>query len=136
MNASLFGVLLAIVFIFALVMRITVLKKTKTKTETESLDDPMEKLFFEKTSSGSQKIHFLDISGSTAMQNLIVIKNLFQSENIPYYSEFEKFNAVYGGIITSIKFYILDEDYDAALDIVNNYSETSVSGIMLIERDK
>lgn len=137
MNPSQLGILLAIVFVVAIIIRINVLKKTKAKDATEKeedLDDPMQKLFFEKTSNGSKKIHFLDISGSTAMQNIIVLKNIFNSENIPYYSEFEKFNALYGGIITSIKFYILDEDYEAAIEIVNNYSETSVSGITVIER--
>ena len=136
MSTSQFGILLAIVFVAAIIVRITGLKKTTSteKSEEESLNDPMQDLFFEKVSAGSQKIHFLDVSGASAMQNLIVIKNLFQAESIPYYSEFERFNAVYGGIVTSIKFYILDEDYTSAIELINKYKETSPSGIMVLER--
>ncbi|OJF76623.1 MAG: hypothetical protein BKP49_05535 [Treponema sp. CETP13] len=138
MSTTQLGILLAIFFVIAIIFRIFRLKKDKNKEEIPSentLDDPMQDLFFKKVSNGHEKIHFLDISGSSALQNIIILKNLFQSENIPYYSEFERFNAVYGGIVTSIKFYILKDDYANAIQLVNKYKETSPNSIKVIEHD-
>lgn len=134
MDKSMFGLVLAVIFVVAIIFRMFGLKKRRTEDlqDEENLDDPMEILFFNKVSDGAEKIHFLDISGSSATQNLIVIKNLLQSEKIPYYSEFEKFNALYGGIATSVKFYILDENYDSALELIKKYTEKTLSGITVM----
>lgn len=133
MSTMQLGIVLAVFLILAIILRIKVLRRASTTEKNEeSLDDPMQILFFDKVVSGSEKIHFLDISGSSAMQNLMVLKNLFQSEGIPYYCEFEKFNAIYGGVVTSIRFYIIKNDYDSAINIVTNYNKSSVSGITVV----
>ena len=136
MSTSQFGVFLIIVFIIAIILRIGSLKKSQNaaeKTEEENLNDPMQDLFFSKVSNGAEKIHLLNLSGTNGLQDLIVLKNLMQSENIPYYSEFEKFNAVYGGLITSIKFYILKDDYEKAVPLVKQYQKNSPNGVVLID---
>jgi hypothetical protein len=136
MSTSQFGIFLSIVFVIAIVLRIRGLKKSKVadKSEDENLEDPMQNLFFEKVSAGAEKVHFLNLSGTNGFQDIIVLKNLMQSENIPYYSEFENFNTMNAGIGANIKLYVLKENYDQALAIVEKYNKTTkLSSIMVIK---
>jgi len=57
--------------------------------------------------------------------DLMMIKSFFISENIPYYIEFEYLMKVQPYIhclnYNNVNIYILDEDYNDAIIIINNY---------------
>jgi hypothetical protein len=86
----------------------------------------IEEKFFYEVSSGKARYKFLKIDNQF---DLMFIKSIFQSENIPYYVEFETISKIRPGIYLGdlgnyTLLYILDEDYDDAIKIIKNYLET------------
>ena len=101
---------------------------TGRKVETESK-------FFEAVNNGKGKMQFLKIDNQ---MDLVFIKSLFQSENIPYYVEFETVSRVrpsinLGDLGNYTLLYILEEDYNDALAIVEDYLDSRESGDIDIE---
>jgi len=84
----------------------------------------IEKLFFEKIKEGNISYKLLSIYTPF---DLMMIKSLFISENIPYYVEFEHLMGLRPFVqslnYNDVKFYILEEDYNDAIIVINSYIE-------------
>ncbi|MDR2922025.1 MAG: hypothetical protein LBU85_01640 [Treponema sp.] len=84
------------------------------------------KIFFYEVSNGKKKYKFLKIDNQF---DLMFIKSIFQSENMPYYVEFENISKIRPGMYIGdlgnyTLLYILDEDYDDAIKVIKNYLKT------------
>ena len=109
--------------VFCIVRYFVENNKTDNK---ETLDyNEMEIMFFNKISEKNRPYKLLNIYFPF---DLMIIKSLFISEQIPYYVEFEHFMGVkpYVQIINynNTNFYILEEDYNDAMIIIENYLKT------------
>jgi hypothetical protein len=125
----------ALVFVFGLIAR----KRTenlenenKTEDDTQENDlmennkNEMEEMFFHEVSNGKERYRFLIIDNQF---DLMFVKSLFQSENIPYYIEFEHVSSIRPGMFIGDLgnynvLYILDEDYNDAIKVIKSYIET------------
>jgi hypothetical protein len=100
---------------------------SKKKPDAEITDElvEMEDIFFEKIRNGATEIRFLDIY---TQYDLMILKSLFQSEGIPYRTEFECLAKVKSGPHiggqNNIYLYILKEDIDDAIELVKNYLQS------------
>jgi hypothetical protein len=115
------GTLAIIVFFI-----IRYLVKSKNSIKKEVLDyNEMEKKFFDEISEKNMPYKLLNIYFPF---DLMIIKSLFISEQIPYYVEFDHFMGVrpFVQIINynNTNLYILEEDYNDAIIILGNYIET------------
>ncbi|GHU86775.1 hypothetical protein FACS189476_00680 [Spirochaetia bacterium] len=134
MNIGFMVFVIIIFLIFAFINRVKNATDNKTTDDLQDirLDEDeenevnnIEELFFEEVSKGSNKITFLKINNQF---DLMFIKSLFQSEQIPYYIEFEKISKIRPGMYVGDLgnynlLYILEKDYEDALKIVNYYIE-------------
>jgi hypothetical protein len=96
------------------------------KTTEEVLDyNEIENIFFDKVSEKNRPYKLLNIYFPF---DLMIIKSLLLSEQIPYYVEFEHFMAVKSFIqiinYNNTNLYILEEDYNDAIIVVENYLKT------------
>jgi hypothetical protein len=128
---------IVLVFVFGLLARKrTEYIETKNKTEDDIQEsdlienndnyNKMEELFFQEISNGKERYRFLIIDNQF---DLMFVKSLFQSENIPYYIEFEHVSSIRPGMFVGDLgnynvLYILDEDYHDAIKVIKNYIET------------
>jgi ABC-type antimicrobial peptide transport system permease subunit len=123
------GIIIALILfisIFALFAKNKEGNSNENDVKDDSENNEIEELFFKEVSSGKEKYRFLKISSQF---DLMFIKSLFQSESIPYYVEFEKISrtrpGMYVGDLGNYNLlYILDDDYDDALEVVKNYMQT------------
>jgi hypothetical protein len=103
-------------------------KKDIHKNKETKNYNKVEELFFIKIKKGSRPYKLLSIYFPF---DLMMIKSLFISEQIPYYVEFEHFMAVRPFIYcinyNNTNLYILEEDYGDAIMIINNYSGNRIS---------
>jgi hypothetical protein len=121
-----------LMFIFALISRIRIDDiKENNHFEVDNSNDTieMENIFFDEVNKGKTKIKFLKIDSQF---DLMFIKSLFQSESIPYYIEFENISRIRPGMYIGDLgnynlLYILDEDYNYAIDIIKDYIENKKS---------
>jgi cbb3-type cytochrome oxidase subunit 3 len=109
--------------IFSIVRYFINNNKKKTK---EVLDyNEMEKMFFDKISGKNRPYKLLNIYFPF---DLMFIKSLLLSEQIPYYVEFEHFMSIrpFVQIINynNTNLYILEEDYNDAIIVTENYLKT------------
>jgi hypothetical protein len=116
-----FGLLFVSVYIL-----ITYIIQHNTPIEKETLDyNDIEKTFFEKIKEGNLPYKLLSIYTPF---DLMMIKSFFISENIPYYIEFEHLMNlkpfVHSLNYNNVNFYILKEDYDDAIIIIDSYIES------------
>jgi hypothetical protein len=116
-----FGALAIIIFYI-----VRYLVKHNNTIKKEILDyNEMEKIFFEKISEENRPYKLLNIYFPF---DLMIIKSLFISEQIPYYIEFEHFMGVrpFVQIINynNTNLYILEEDYNDAIIILESYLQT------------
>ncbi|GHU77773.1 hypothetical protein FACS189462_0530 [Spirochaetia bacterium] len=131
------GFMVFVIIIFLIFAFINRAKNATDNKKTDDLQDiqldednknavnNIEELFFEEVSKGLNKIIFLKINNQF---DLMFIKSLFQSEQIPYYIEFEKISKIRPGMYVGDLgnynlLYILEKDYEDALKIVNYYIE-------------
>ncbi len=96
------------------------------KNDTADKYHEMEELFFSEVSNGKERYEFLKIYNQF---DLMFIKSLFQSEAIPYYTKFEHVSHIRPGMFIGDLgnyniLYILDEDYNDAVEIVEHYVKT------------
>ena len=131
MNVGIIIVILVLVCFFRLFFRN---KDENDGENNNSADDnfdgdhennKIEEQFFEAVNSGKEKYMFLKIDNQF---DLMFIKSLFQSEHIPYYVEFENITKIRPGMYIGDLgnynlLYILDEDYNDAVEVVRNYIE-------------
>ena len=98
----------------------------KNNENEETLDyNEMEMIFFDKISEKNRPYKLLNIYFPF---DLMIIKSLFMSEQIPYYAEFEHFMGVRPCVqiinYNNTNFYILEEDYNDAIIVLENYLKT------------
>ena len=125
-----------IVFLIILILIFGLLGRFKNNNEENNINlendndlnilQTIEEQFFDEVKNGKEKIKFLKIHNQF---DLMFIKSLLQSENIPYYVEFENISktrpGMYIGDLGNYNLlYILDEDYGDAIEIVKNYIKT------------
>jgi len=97
-------------------------RKERTDNDIESIE--MEKLFFDRISNGSTGLRIASIYNQ---YDIMFIKSLFQSEQIPYYFEFENTAKIRTGL--PIENYnnsilnILEEDYEDAILVLQEYKK-------------
>jgi hypothetical protein len=110
--------------VFVLVYSVFIfLYKNENSEKKETLDyNEMENTFFQKTKGENFAYKLLRIYNPF---DLMMIKSFFISENIPYYVEFEHFMKIYPFVhsanYNNANIYILDEDYDDAVLVINSY---------------
>lgn len=108
----------------------TVLSDSSTEEKT-ALDDivEMEDAFFEAVKNGREAVKFMHLFYG---QDIMMLKAAFQSEGIPYKIENEHLPQVLTGQgvigFYHSDFYILKEDYEDALKIVQEYVENKKNG--------
>jgi hypothetical protein len=132
MNTGALIFIIVLIFIFTLFSRIRTNNKKEDSEKDSDIDNidnddtvEMENVFFEEVNNGKPKRRFLKIDNQF---DLMFIKSLFQSESIPYYTEFEKISGIRPGMYIGDLgnynlLYILEEDYDDALEIIQEYIE-------------
>ena len=86
----------------------------KNNGEPEYIE--MENVFFDEVEKGEKPFRFLDIFDQF---DLMFLKSLFQSEQIPYEVDFQYGSKLYPGL--NMVFNILERDYNDALQIVNSF---------------
>ena len=118
--------------------------KLQNDFETEEIiHDDFSDRFFERTEEGEMHQLFLTIG---AQQDVVNIRSLLASYDIPSYAKDENINRMYGGFCPTGMFcqkvYILINDYEEAFEIVSEYlnnkkenpsdnpTETKVSVVM------
>ena len=126
MTIGLIVLLVILICVVALIGRINNIETDEMgldeKLETSTNEDIQEQ-FFESVRNGKEKIKFLKLRNQF---DLMFIKSLFQSENIPYYLEFEKMSKIrpgmnIGALGSFCLLYILKDDYYDAIKVVENY---------------
>ncbi|MDR2964613.1 MAG: hypothetical protein LBU88_02430 [Treponema sp.] len=100
------------------------LKKETLEKETLNYNI-IENIFFDNIKKGKIPYKILNIYTPF---DLMMIKSLFISENIPYYVEFEYLMKVqpfmHGLNYNNVNLYILEEDYNDAMIVIKNYLKT------------
>ena len=118
-----FGIIAIIAYI--IVRSVYNNKKHKEKSIETLCHNDMEELFFEKIRGGSNPYKILNIY---IPFDLIIIKSLLLSEQIPYYVEFEHTMGLRQFIqiinYTNTNLYILEEDYEDTVIVLRNYIRT------------
>jgi len=113
-----FGVFIVFLYFIAACL---IQNNAREKNETLDYND-MENLFFENIKNGKIKYRLLSIYTPF---DLMMIKSLLISENIPYYAEFEHLMGlrpfVHSLNYNNSNIYILEEDYDDAITVINHY---------------
>jgi hypothetical protein len=120
-----FGFGLFFVIIYVLIINVI---QYNTKEGKETLDyNDIEKAFFEGIKGGNFSYKLLSIYTPL---DLMMIRSLFISENIPYYVEFEHLMKLQPFVnslnYNNVNFYILEKDYDDAIIVVDNYLENKI----------
>ncbi|MCR4939525.1 MAG: hypothetical protein K5930_05370 [Treponemataceae bacterium] len=111
------------------------------KIEDEDVDySQFEEKFFEEVRKGKDYQHFLSLS---SQYDCMLIRSILASMDIPTYIEGDKVNKLYGGVYASvtsdfkIKLYILLDDYDDALEAVEDYLKSKIdSEPSVLDRNK
>jgi hypothetical protein len=131
MNVGLIIIVILGLIIFAFVSKNRTENNVKIKNNgTDTLDNNIiEDKFFERVSSGETRLPFLKIDNQF---DLMFIKSLFQSEQIPYYIDFEHISKVRPGMMIGDLgnynlLYILENDYDDALEVIHTYLENKIN---------
>ncbi len=102
-------------------------KKHERNLESTILNDglsEMESKYYEMVSKGSTKYRIASVSDQ---YDIMVLKSLLQSEQIPYYFEFENTSKLVTGLPDfndkNPIINILDDDYEDALKVLERYVE-------------
>ena len=108
---------------FCILFIVRLFIKSGKNSEKESLEyNEIEEMFFQKTHEGYIPYKFLNIYTPL---DLMMIKSLFISEQIPYYTEFEHIMGLRPFVqsinYNNTNFYIIEEDYNDAIKIIEEY---------------
>jgi len=95
---------------------------------TNSENSDMENLFFDEIRNGENPYKLIEINNQF---DLLFIKSLFQSEQIPYYIDSENFSKIYPGL--GMGFHILERDYADALQIINDFYRSKLKNVRINE---
>lgn len=118
-----FGIVLIIIYYWYFTNN-----KMSSVTNEQNFD--MENIFIEEVSAGekSSRIAFI-----YSLSDLIILKSLFQSEQIPFFCEFEHLSKIKTGLpieqINNVIFNVLDKDISDALFLINEYRKNKMNNI-------
>jgi hypothetical protein len=89
----------------------------------------MENIFINEVKKGEKACKLMDVYDQ---MDLMFVKSLFQSEQIPYKIEFEHGSTIYAGSPTiETAVYILEKDHEDAIKIIEEYDKTKLQNIKL-----
>jgi hypothetical protein len=97
--------------------------------ETDGEKIEMENIFFSEVKKGEKPYKLIDVYDQV---DLMFVKSLFQSEQIPYKTEFEHGSTIYAGtpaIETAV--YVLEKDREDAIKIMEEYTKSKLKNIRL-----
>ena len=141
MNITVLIIFLTVLFAIILYLR---LKNRSNKNQIESAEEQelnsmdFEKAFFERTQAGEKSQLLMSMA---SQQDCLMLRSILYAEGIPSYVEGEHMNNVYGGIsgtmttVVAIKVYILCDDYDKAIELINDSKIGDISGITIFKKE-
>jgi hypothetical protein len=89
----------------------------------------MENVFLNEVRKGEKSCKLMDVYDQL---DLMFVKSLFLSEQIPYKIEFEHGSAIYAGSPTiETAVYILEKDREDAVKILEEYEKTKLKNIQI-----
>ncbi|MDR1316916.1 MAG: DUF2007 domain-containing protein [Spirochaetales bacterium] len=95
--------------------------------ETNEENIEMADIFYEEAGNGGKTYRLLNVFNQF---DLMFVKSLFQSEQIPYYIEREHLSRIRPGMqigsFGNADVYILEKDYDDAIKIIEEYRENII----------
>ena len=130
-----FYMILLLVAIFAILVYKRFRKQDEVKKIESDADKELNEMDFEKLFFAGEKSQLL--MSIASQQDCLMLRSLLFSEGIPSYVEGEHMNNIYGGIsgtmttVVAIKLYILCNDYDKAVEIINDAQIKDLSGITI-----
>jgi hypothetical protein len=90
----------------------------------------MEDIFLNEIKKGEKSCKLIDVYDQV---DLMFIKSLFQSEQIPYKIEFEHGSTLYAGTsIIETTVYILEKDLEDVNKILEEYNKSKLKNIKII----
>ena len=115
---------LFLLFIFLYIIVNYIIKNRNNKEEKNIKYNEMEEMFFKEICNGKYIYKILEIYSP---YDLMIIKSILISENIPYYNEFEHLMKVWPFVhslnYNNSNLYILEEDYEDTIIIIKEYIE-------------
>jgi hypothetical protein len=96
---------------------------------TDNKNIEMEDIFLNEIQKGEKSCKIMDVSDQV---DLMLVKSLFQSEQIPYKAEFEHGSALYAGApVIETAVYVLKKDHDDALKVIEEYDKAKLKSIKI-----
>ena len=132
MNTGIVVVIIVIVMLLSAFAKSRIMKKTPTESGAPKDDQAadsktdMENVYFEEIAKGEKPYRLMEI---TDQFELMFLKSLFQSEQIPYNVDSEHVSSLYPGIKTG--FHILEKDYNDAMEIVEDFEKNRLKNIQI-----
>jgi hypothetical protein len=126
------NIIVIIIFVILIVSWAIIKGKQEKNIETKSIDNEiiideiieMEKVFLEEINKGEKAYKIMTIFNQF---DLMFIKSLFQSEQIPYFVEFEHSSRMRPGMQISYlgysNIYILEKDYNDTIKVIEEYKK-------------
>lgn len=107
-----------------------IVEEDSAELENEKYEEiNFEEKFYERCQAGEKSQLFLNIN---SQQDCAVIQSLLYAADIPSRTDSNILNKLYGGVagvttsVFDIRFYILVNDYDEALEIVNDFFKQKI----------
>ena len=106
-------------------------KESAGTSETDEVPD-FEEAFFARCQQGEAEQHFLNLA---SQQDAAILQSLLYSADIPSRIDSDIMNKIYGGTASAatgifcIRLYILQNDYDGALNIVRDYAREKIQAL-------
>ena len=124
--------LLGILVFYILISIIQVLIKISDRRKNIDKNKTLEELFFEQVSTGEKSKKIINAADETEWRQLdvMMIKSLLQSEQIPFYAEFEYSSGIYPGIqigsLGSQNLFVLEKDHEDAMNVIDDYIKKKI----------
>ncbi|GHV06958.1 hypothetical protein FACS189485_16390 [Spirochaetia bacterium] len=127
MNIGLIIFFSMVIILWAILKKKTQNEKTEENNVVEEFDpkndtNEIEEIFYEEVRNGEKTYKLMNVINQF---DLMFVKSLFQSEQIPYYIEGEHISQIRPGMqigsFGNASVYILEKDYNDAINVIENY---------------
>jgi hypothetical protein len=118
--------IILIPFIIIIIILWIITNKIRKNNVNDSNNINMENIFFSEVEKGEKKYKLMDIFNQF---DLMFVKSLFQSEQIPYYIDNEYGSKIYPGLQMGV--YILEKDYNDAINIIEEFDKIKLKDIKI-----
>jgi hypothetical protein len=128
-------IIFAVVVIISWIVIGTIRPKNKSNNENdinnkdvmENEEIEMENIFSDEVKKGEKPFKLMDVYDQI---DVMLLKSLFQSEQIPYKIEFEHGSRIYAGSsIIETAVFILEKDREDAIKILEEYDKAKLKNI-------